>query len=51
MRKAFAILFASTMVFELEEAWLLYATAVKAAINKQFKVRCSHAPVLPSCHA
>ena len=38
MRKAFAILFALTMVFEVEESWLLYASAIKAAINKQFKV-------------
>lgn len=37
MRKSFAILFALTMVFELEESWLLYATSIKAAINKQFK--------------
>lgn len=25
------------MVFELEETWLLYATNIKAAVNKQFK--------------
>jgi hypothetical protein len=36
-RKAFAILFALIMVYELEETWLLYAAQVKAAINKQFK--------------
>lgn len=37
MRKAFAVLFACTMVFETEESWLLYANSIKAAINKQFK--------------
>lgn len=25
------------MVFDLEETWLLYATQVKAAVNKQMK--------------
>jgi hypothetical protein len=38
VRKAFAILFALTMVYELEESWLLYAGSIKAQINKQFKV-------------
>lgn len=36
-RKSFAILFGLLMVFELEETWLLYATSIKAAVNKQFK--------------
>eukprot|EP01025_Chloroclados_australasicus_P017949 TRINITY_DN19246_c0_g1_i2.p2 TRINITY_DN19246_c0_g1~~TRINITY_DN19246_c0_g1_i2.p2 ORF type:complete len:288 (+),score=32.67 TRINITY_DN19246_c0_g1_i2:113-976(+) len=36
-RKSFAILFGLVMVFELEETWLLYASQIKAAVNKQFK--------------
>lgn len=37
VRKAFAILFGLLMVFDLEETWLLYATQIKAAVNKQMK--------------
>jgi hypothetical protein len=37
VRKAFAILFSLLMVFDVEESWLLYASAIKASVNKQLK--------------
>jgi hypothetical protein len=30
-------LFGLLMVYDLEETWLLYASQIKAAVNKQFK--------------